>query len=157
VRRAIEAVATSVAPPTWESVVEPMTIPLDRLDRAWGAVRHLHAVVDTPELREAYNAVLPDVVALYTDMGQDLRLYDRYRALRASPAHALLDAALATLASTGSALEEARTRLHRAELHRAADEREPARAAATRARDAFAQLGAAHDRARAETFLANLG
>ena len=54
---------------------------LDRLDRAWGAVRHLNAVVNTPALRDAYNANLPKVTAFYTDLGQDLRLYARYRAL----------------------------------------------------------------------------
>ncbi|MFO1397536.1 MAG: M3 family metallopeptidase [Burkholderiales bacterium] len=91
VRQAVEGVATSTAEPTWASVIEPTTSALDRLDRAWGAVRHLNAVLDTAELREAYNAALPKVVALYTDIGQDLRLYDRYRALRAAPAYATLD------------------------------------------------------------------
>ena len=93
VRRAVEAVATASAPPTWATLVEPMTSALDRLDRAWGAVRHLNAVMDSPELREAYNANLPQVVALFTDIAQDLRLYDRYRALRAGPEYAALDPA----------------------------------------------------------------
>jgi len=93
VREAVEGVATSTAAATWASVVEPMANALDRLDRAWGAVRHLNAVLDTPALREAYNAALPKVVALYTDIGQDLRLYDRYRALRAAPGYATLDEA----------------------------------------------------------------
>ena len=69
-------------PPTWERVVEPLAEALDRLDRAWGAVRHLNAVVNTPELRDAYNANQPKLVAFYTDLAQDLRLYAKYRALR---------------------------------------------------------------------------
>ncbi len=93
VRRALDATAASTAAPTWATVVEPMASALDHLDRAWGAVRHLNAVLDTPPLREAYNVALPKVVALYTDIGQDLRLYDRYRALRAAPGYASLDEA----------------------------------------------------------------
>ena len=50
-------------------VVEPLADALDRLDRAWSAVRHLNAVVNTPELRDAYNANLPKVTAFYTDLG----------------------------------------------------------------------------------------
>ncbi len=87
-----ERVATATGAATWETVVDPLADVLDRLDRAWGAVRHLNAVVNTPELRDAYNAALPSVVAFHTDLGQDERLFARYRALRDSPAHAGLDA-----------------------------------------------------------------
>ena len=58
-RAAIEAVATDTRPPTWDTVVEPLDDALEQLDRAWGAVRHLNAVVNTPALRDAYNANLP--------------------------------------------------------------------------------------------------
>ena len=92
-RRAVEAVARPDTAPTWETVVEPLAERLDRLDRAWGAVRHLNAVVNTPALRDAYNATLPNVIAFHTDLSQDLRLYDKYRALRAQPEFASFDAA----------------------------------------------------------------
>ena len=55
--------------------------------------RHLNAVVNTPELRDAYNANLPKIVAFHTDLAQDLRLYAKYRALRDAPAFAALDPA----------------------------------------------------------------
>ena len=84
-RAAVEHVATDPDPATWERVVEPIAEALDRLDRAWSAVAHLNAVVNTPELREAYNANQPKIVALFTDMAQDLRLYAKYRALRMAP------------------------------------------------------------------------
>ncbi len=35
---------------TWDSVVEPLNETTDRLARAWGAVSHMNAVVDTPTL-----------------------------------------------------------------------------------------------------------
>ena len=93
VRATIEAVATDRTPPAWDSVAEPIADVLDRFDRAWSAVRHLHAVVNTPPLREAYNANLPKVTGLFSDLSQDLRLFDKYRALHNAPAFALLEPA----------------------------------------------------------------
>ncbi|MCC7216795.1 MAG: M3 family metallopeptidase [Burkholderiales bacterium] len=92
-RATIERIADAVSEPTWDAVVEPLAESLDRFDRAWSAVRHLHAVVDTPALRDAYNANQPKVVAFFTELAQDLRLYAKYRALRAQPGFARLDAA----------------------------------------------------------------
>ncbi len=90
-RAAIERVAALDDPPSWDTVVEPLTDVLDRLDRAWGAVRHLNAVVDTAELRHAHNECQPKVVAFCTELGQDLRLFAKYRALRDGPARDTLD------------------------------------------------------------------
>ena len=92
-RATIERIATDSSTPTWGTVVEPMADSLDRFDRAWSAVRHLNAVVNTPELRNAYNENLPKVIAFFSDLSQDVRLYQRYRALRAGEAFAALDAA----------------------------------------------------------------
>jgi oligopeptidase A len=91
-RATVERVATSASAPTWDTLVEPMADAMDRFDRAWSAVRHLNAVVNTPELRNAYNENLPKVIAFFSDLSQDLRLYERYRALRAGDAYAALDA-----------------------------------------------------------------
>ncbi|HEY3178760.1 MAG TPA: M3 family metallopeptidase [Casimicrobiaceae bacterium] len=89
----IEAVAADARPPTWDNVVTPLVDRLDRLDRAWSAVRHLNAVVNTPALREAVHANLPKVTSFYADLGQDVRLFGKYRGLKASPQFAMLDAA----------------------------------------------------------------
>src|SRR5262249_48644032 len=61
-------------------------------NRAWAAVQHLNAVVSTPGLRDAYHASLPKVTAFFTDLAQDLRLFQRYQALAESPTFAALDA-----------------------------------------------------------------
>ena len=92
-RTTVEAVATDASPATWESVVEPLEDALDRIERAWGAVHHLNAVVSTPPLREAYHANLSKITAFYADLAQDERLYARYKALAASTAFDSLDAA----------------------------------------------------------------
>jgi oligopeptidase A len=93
VRATVARVVDDSRPAKWDTVVEPLTETLDRFDRAWSAVRHLNAVVNTPELREAYNHNLPKVIALHTDLSSDLRLFERYRALAASPEHHALDSA----------------------------------------------------------------
>ena len=92
-RAAIERAAASATAPTWESFVAPLAEALDRLDRAWGQVNHLNAVVNTPALRSAYNANLPRITAFHTEFGQDARLFAGFSALASAPEFALLDTA----------------------------------------------------------------
>jgi oligopeptidase A len=92
-RATIERVATLAEPPSWDNFVQPLSDTLDRLGRSWGQVAHLNAVVNTPALREAYNANLPKVTSFHTELGQDERLFSRYRALAEAPAFASLDPA----------------------------------------------------------------
>ncbi len=84
-REAIESLATAPGEPTWEGFVEPLETANERLARAWSQVSHLNAVVNSPALREAYNAALPRVTQFSTEQSQDLRLYGRFKALAASP------------------------------------------------------------------------
>ena len=84
-RDVIEALATGAGEPTWEGFVEPLETANERLARAWSQVSHLNAVVNSPALREAYNAALPRVTQFSTEQSQDLRLYGRFKALAASP------------------------------------------------------------------------
>ncbi|MEY3760799.1 MAG: hypothetical protein RIR39_2290, partial [Pseudomonadota bacterium] len=44
---------------TWENLIEPLENAEDRLNKAWSPVSHINSVVNTDELREAYNACLP--------------------------------------------------------------------------------------------------
>jgi oligopeptidase A len=90
---AVERVATDTRPATWTTVVEPLDDVLDPLERTWGAVGHLNAVVSTPSLREVYHENLPKVIAFYTDLAQDERLYSRFQALSLSPSFPALEPA----------------------------------------------------------------
>ena len=69
----------------WDSFVAPLEDANERLSRAWGQVAHLHAVMDSPPLREAYNANLPKITQYYTELGQNEALFAKYRQLRAAP------------------------------------------------------------------------
>jgi oligopeptidase A len=69
---------------TWHDFVEPLEDANERLARAWGVAGHLNAVMNSPELREAYNANLPKVTQYYTELGQHEGLFIKFKALGAS-------------------------------------------------------------------------
>jgi oligopeptidase A len=81
-RAAIER--SLAAPLAWDSFVAPLEDANERIGRAWGQVAHLHAVLDSPPLRDAYNANLPKVTQYWTELGQNRRLFEKYRQLAAS-------------------------------------------------------------------------
>ena len=89
-RAAIETAAACTEPPDWANLVEAIDDPSERLHRAWSVAGHLNSVVNTPELRAAYNACLPLMSEFSTWVGLHRGLYERYRALAASPAFAAL-------------------------------------------------------------------
>jgi oligopeptidase A len=82
--------AAEAAPATWDAFVRPLEDATERLSRAWGQIEHLHAVLDTPPLREAYNASLPKTTQFWTELGQNQRLFEKYRELKAAPGFASL-------------------------------------------------------------------
>jgi oligopeptidase A len=90
-RRATES-ATQAAP-TWNEFVAPLEDANERLGRAWGQIAHLHAVMDNPALREAYNANLPKVSQYWTELGQNLQLFQKYKELSRSNEFSSLSAA----------------------------------------------------------------
>ncbi|MCF0252772.1 MAG: M3 family metallopeptidase [Duodenibacillus sp.] len=93
-RQARDALARATAPETpadWEHVVEPLSRAVQRLGRAWGATGHLMGVMDSPELREAYNAKLPEVSSFYIALSQDEALFSKYKAMAAAPGFADAD------------------------------------------------------------------
>lgn len=60
---------------TWENFVFEMEAISDRLDRAWAPISHMNAVVNSDEIRNAYNACLPMLSEYGTEMGQHQGLY----------------------------------------------------------------------------------
>lgn len=92
-RAAVEAAVAETTPPTWDNFVRPLDDAGERLSRAWGQVSHLNAVMNSPELRDAYNAMLPVLTQYYTELGQDERLYTKYKAIGASSEYSQLSAA----------------------------------------------------------------
>ncbi len=81
------------ARPTWDEFVAPLEDANERIGRAWGQVAHLHAVMDSAELREVYNGNLPKITKYWTELGQNQQLFEKYKSLRAAPEFATLSAA----------------------------------------------------------------
>ncbi|OYT88241.1 MAG: oligopeptidase A [Burkholderiales bacterium PBB6] len=89
---ALEAAVGADVPADYDALDRTLTVAIERLGRAWGAVSHLNHVADTPELRAAHAEALPKVTEFFTRQGSDERLYAKYRALNDSPAAAALTA-----------------------------------------------------------------
>jgi oligopeptidase A len=81
------------APATWGDFAAPFFDGNERLTRAWGIVGHLHAVMDVPAWREAYNAMLPEVTRFFAELGQNQHLFAQFKALKAGPEFAGLSVA----------------------------------------------------------------
>jgi len=84
-RALIERISAPGVPATWRDFVRPLEEANERLHRAWGVVGHLNAVMNSPELREAYNANLPRITQYYTELGQHPGLYAQFKALKNGP------------------------------------------------------------------------
>ena len=67
----------------WKNLIEPLELIDDRLSRAWSPVSHMNSVVNSEELRQAYNACLPKLSDYATEMGQNSALCDAYKAVAA--------------------------------------------------------------------------
>ncbi len=78
---------------TWKNLIEPLEDVDDKLNKAWSPVSHLNSVVNSDELRDAYNACLPKLSAYSTEMGQNEALFKAYRFIAESAEFATLDLA----------------------------------------------------------------
>ncbi|WP_295991209.1 M3 family metallopeptidase [Rugamonas sp.] len=82
---------------TWENFVAPLENSTELLGRAWGIVSHLNNVVDTPELRAAYNENQPKVTEFWTALAQNEALFGKYKALKGDANFASLSPARQTI------------------------------------------------------------
>ena len=85
---ALAAAEDAAHPAEWLALQRTLDVPVERLSLAWGAVSHLNAVMDTPALRAAYNAALPQVTAFFTRLGASAALFAKYKAVDATTLNA---------------------------------------------------------------------
>ncbi|MEL6494004.1 MAG: M3 family metallopeptidase [Cyanobacteria bacterium J06623_7] len=69
--------------PTWSGLVEPLTELEERLSWSWGIVGHLMSVKNSPELREAYEKMQPEIVKFYNKLTQSKALYQAFKGIKA--------------------------------------------------------------------------
>jgi len=67
---------------SWENFVEPIEMVSEKISRAWGQIEHLNAVVNSDDLRKAYNDNLTKLTEFYTSLSQDEALYKKYQSLK---------------------------------------------------------------------------
>ena len=69
---------------TWDNLIAPLEESDDRLSRIWSPVSHMNSVVNSDELRTAYEACLPLLSEYQTFVGQHEGLYRAYQQLAES-------------------------------------------------------------------------
>lgn len=92
-RAVVAAVTQPDTPASWDALMAPLADATEKISWVWDPVSHLNAVVNTPELREAYNSNLAKLSEFYTELGQNLALFAKVKALAASADYAGLSAA----------------------------------------------------------------
>jgi len=66
---------------SWDNLMRPLDDMDDALERFWSPLSHLHAVVNSPELRDCYQACLPKLSAYEAAIGHNHALYDAIKSL----------------------------------------------------------------------------
>jgi oligopeptidase A len=90
-RRNIEAIETETAPPTYDNTLGRLDTATVELELAMTVVGHLEAVMTSPELREVYNRVRPDVSAFYASIPLRPLLWQRLKAFGGTAGAAALE------------------------------------------------------------------
>ncbi|TMO63592.1 oligopeptidase A [Pseudoalteromonas aurantia] len=80
----------------WENLVLPLEEADDKLSRMWSPVSHMHSVVNSDALREAYDECLPLISEYSTYCGQHQGLYNAYKAVKESAEFSTLSIAQQT-------------------------------------------------------------
>ena len=65
----------------------------NRIHQVWSVLSNLNATCNTPELRETYNALLPELSRYYTEQGQNKLLYQAYLSIHDGEGFASLSTA----------------------------------------------------------------
>ena len=75
-RNLLDSLLKNVESPTWDNFIHPLEVAENRLSRMWSPVSHMNGVVNTDELREAYNACLPKLSEFSSERGQNKAYFD---------------------------------------------------------------------------------
>lgn len=68
-------------PQGWEDLILPLEASEDYLQKVWGPINHLHGVLSSDKLRDAYHKALPKLTEYYTKLEQNQDLYQHFKKL----------------------------------------------------------------------------
>lgn len=68
--------------PTWDGLVKPLVQIEEKIAWSWGIVSHLMGVKNSPELRQAYETIQPEIVKFWNRLSQSQAIYEGIRDLK---------------------------------------------------------------------------
>ncbi|MDB4933335.1 MAG: Oligopeptidase, partial [Labilithrix sp.] len=83
-QKSLDAIAAAPSPRTYASTLEVLDLATNELDYATNLASHLESVIGSPELRDAFAAVVPKVTAFYSQILLSEPLYKALRDLEAT-------------------------------------------------------------------------
>ncbi len=86
VKATTNEITSSKDAPSWASTIDKLDNAEENLNFGWTILSHLNSVKDTPQLRKIVNDLLPAISELYSWLGQNEKLYAKYKELRDSEA-----------------------------------------------------------------------
>lgn len=92
-RQQVNTLVENLQQPDWDSLVQPMEEMEVRIDKIWSPISHLNGVMNSEELRKAYNACLPKLSEFGTELGQHEGLYQAYKHIADGSEYDRLDTA----------------------------------------------------------------
>lgn len=69
----------------WNNLIQPLDDSDDHLQEWWSLIGQMNAVINSPSLREAYNACLPIITEYHTELSQNEHLYNAIKNITERP------------------------------------------------------------------------
>src|SRR5699024_8114213 len=91
-RAIIDRCTEAADQPTWDALIAPIDTAEERLSRAFAPIGHLHAVMDSPAWRTAFQNCVAKLTDFNTEQGQNTALFEAVQRLHDSDTFAALDA-----------------------------------------------------------------
>lgn len=66
---------------SWNKLMQPLDDLSDRLHNIWSMFNHLNGVKNSPQLRLAYEKILPEITKYFIELGHNQKLYSAIKAL----------------------------------------------------------------------------
>jgi len=90
-KQTVDDLLSNIQQATWQSLVLPMEALDASIDHVWSPVSHLNSVLNSNELRDAYNACLPKLSQFGTELGQNEHLFKAYKSIAEGSEYQTLD------------------------------------------------------------------
>lgn len=75
-RERVKTILATAKPCTWGNLMQPLEEMADNLNKTWSPIGHLHSVMETEDLRKAYNDTLPLLTEYHTELSQSEPLFE---------------------------------------------------------------------------------